>query len=358
MPLPKKHAALAVLSKARLLEIGSKFGVPVKRNSSKADVLDKLTRSRKAPLSKIVSLELSVSELREICISHHLAACADRRELLVCAILGYCHPQKASGETGNGLRPFFGYYGGKWRDAPKHYPAPIYDTIIEPFAGSAGYSLRYPSRKVVLVEIDPVVASIWEYLISVDASEILRLPNIGPGQTIDDLKVPQEAKWLVGFWLNRGVAAPRKQPSKWMREGMRPGSFWGDQVKRRIASQVEHIRHWKICSGTYDSAPCLGRATWFVDPPYQKAGHHYRFGSQKIDYPSLGAWCAARPGQVIVCENEGADWLPFELLSDIKTTRRNQRCREVCWALEGDESEGHAGVAKNFMADEALRKAG
>jgi hypothetical protein len=33
------------------------------------------------------------------------------------------------------LRPFFGFYGGKWRDALKHYPPPEHDTIIEPFAG-------------------------------------------------------------------------------------------------------------------------------------------------------------------------------------------------------------------------------
>jgi hypothetical protein len=32
------------------------------------------------------------------------------------------------------LRPFWRYYGGKWRAAPR-YPAPRYDTIIEPFAG-------------------------------------------------------------------------------------------------------------------------------------------------------------------------------------------------------------------------------
>ncbi len=60
------------------------------------------------------------------------------------------------------LRPFFGYYGGKWRDAIKHYPEPQHDTIVEPFAGSAGYSLRYANRKVILCEIDPVLASVWQ----------------------------------------------------------------------------------------------------------------------------------------------------------------------------------------------------
>jgi len=43
----------------------------------------------------------------------------------------------------SGLRPFWRYYGGKWRAAPS-YPSPRCETIIEPFAGAAGYSLRYP----------------------------------------------------------------------------------------------------------------------------------------------------------------------------------------------------------------------
>jgi hypothetical protein len=40
------------------------------------------------------------------------------------------------------VRPFFSFFGSKWRVAP-HYPAPERDLIIEPFAGSAGYSLRH-----------------------------------------------------------------------------------------------------------------------------------------------------------------------------------------------------------------------
>jgi len=47
--------------------------------------------------------------------------------------------------------PFFGYYGGKFRAAP-HYPAPLHKTIIEPFAGSAGYAMRHYERQVILIE--------------------------------------------------------------------------------------------------------------------------------------------------------------------------------------------------------------
>ncbi len=35
------------------------------------------------------------------------------------------------------LKPFFCYFGGKWRAAP-HYPTPKHAEIVEPFAGAAG----------------------------------------------------------------------------------------------------------------------------------------------------------------------------------------------------------------------------
>ena len=229
------------------------------------------------------------------------------------------------------LRPFFSYYGGKWRDALKYYPEPKHATIVEPFAGSAGFSLRYFARKVILYETDPVLAEVWRYLIRVRAKEILSIPNIGPHESVDALKVCQEAKWLVGLWLNRGAASPRKSPSKWMREGLRPGSFWGDRVRQTIASQVDAIRHWEVHHASYSACPTPRAATWFVDPPYQAAGRHYRFGSEQLDYASLATWCKSRPGQVIVCENKGATWLAFQDLANVKTTRAGRRSKEVYW---------------------------
>ncbi len=164
-------------------------------------------------------------------------------------------------------RPFFGYYGGKWRDALKHYPEPQHATIVEPFAGSAGYSLRYPSRKIILCEIDPVLSEVWRYLIRVKAKDILAIPDLALDGSVDDLKVCQEAKWLVGFWLNRGAASPRKSPSKWMRDRIRPGSFWGQRVRQTIANQVDAIRHWELRNCSYAECPTPRRATWFIDPP-------------------------------------------------------------------------------------------
>ena len=246
---------------------------------------------------------------------------------------------KANGVSST-LRPFFGFYGGKWRDSLKHYPPPKYRVLVEPFAGSAGYALRWASCKVTLCEIDPIIAGVWTYLTRVRASEIQSIPDVAVDGSVDDLRVCEEAKWLVGFWLNRGTSRPRRTPSRWMREGVRPGSFWGERVRETIASQVEHIRHWKIRNCSYQECRVSGPATWFVDPPYQFAGQHYRFGSDGINYSDLAAWCRSRQGQVIACENLGADWLPFRELGHVKTTRAARRSQEVLWLNQHQRHRG------------------
>jgi hypothetical protein len=252
-----------------------------------------------------------------------------------CKPLPQVAPEDRASNTRH-LRPFFGYYGGKWRDALKHYPAPRYGTIVEPFAGSAGYALRYADRKVILCEIDPIIAAVWHYLVKVKPNEILSIPDLGPDGAVDDLAISQEAKWLVGFWLNRAPSSPRKRPSRWMRDGIRPGSFWGARVRETIASQVEAIRHWTVYNCSYADCPVSGPATWFVDPPYQLAGKHYRFGSVGLDFSALAGWCRSRAGQVLVCENAGATWLPFRELADVKTTRAGRRSMEVLWTNDAE----------------------
>lgn len=214
------------------------------------------------------------------------------------------------------LKPFFTYYGGKYRIAP-HYPKPIHETIIEPFAGSAGYSLRYPAKDVWLTDASPVICGVWRYLIRVTPEEILSLPDVQNDQTVDDLLLTQEQRWLIGFWLNKGTVQPCKRPSAWMRQGIRPNSQWGQAIKERIASQLGSIRHWRVIEGNYTVLPDVN-ATWFVDPPYQQQGNHYLF--KVPNFESLGEWCQRRKGQLIVCEAEGATWLPFKPFREIKSS--------------------------------------
>lgn len=231
------------------------------------------------------------------------------------------------------LRPFFTYYGGKWRLAPK-YPRPTHETIIEPFAGSAGYSVRHPERQVHLYDLNEQVCGTWEYLIRTSAEEIRRLPLYdGTWNSVDDLPLCQEAKWLIGWWLNKGTSSPCKTPSKWMRDMIRPDSQWGEAIRERLAEQVRWIRHWRIFQSRWEDVPTDLPATWFVDPPYVVGGHKYRH--KEIDYQSLGAWCKDLPGQVIVCESDGADWLPFEPFVTAKTNSGRQKAthktNEVVW---------------------------
>lgn len=206
-----------------------------------------------------------------------------------------------------GIHPFISYYGGKWR-AALHYPPPLHRTIIEPFAGAAGYALRYFDRNVILVERNPKVAATWRYLLRASAEEIRALPLIEAEESVEDLFVCEEARFLIGWWINKGTAAPRCRPSAWMRSSTHNTSFWGPKIRERIASQVDSIRHWQLIEGDYTDAPNI-TATWFIDPPYVGAGKHYP--TRVNDFAALGAWCQARQGQVMVCENVGATWLPF-----------------------------------------------
>lgn len=234
----------------------------------------------------------------------------------------------------NRLMVFFPFYGGKFRAAPR-YPAPHHSTIIEPFAGAAGYATRYWHHDVILHDVDPILAGLWDYLIHVSSAEILRLP-VGI-EHVDQVRGPQEARWLVGFWMNHGCDHPPTMPSSRMKAGLRPHSHWGETVRYRLAMQVSKIRHWEIHREGYDRIPNR-QATWFVDPPYNnQAGRHYRF--HDVDYSHLASWCQDRSGQIIVCENAGASWLPFRRMGLIHVgglSRRSGRewSDEVVWTQD------------------------
>lgn len=230
------------------------------------------------------------------------------------------------------LKPFFTYFGGKYRAAPK-YPAPNHATIIEPFAGSAGYALRHPDRQVILNDLDPLIAGTWKYLIGATEDAIMSLPLWdGSWETTDELThLSQEQRWVIGWWLHKGGTGGRKTPAAWMRSGVNRKSYWGPEIRERIASQLPSIRHWEVTSQHFRDMPNQS-ATWFIDPPYQSAGKEYRI--RDVDFNELGEWCRSREGQSLVCENEGATWLPFEPFADIKATHGKDRSgvsKEVLW---------------------------
>jgi len=237
------------------------------------------------------------------------------------------------------LRPFFHYYGAKWRAVHSgRYPEPQHNHIVEPFAGAAGYALHYPLRRVTLCDRDPVIAGIWRWLISATPDEVMSIPLT---DNVDELPewVPLGAKDLVGFSMNAATTSPRKTLSAGglrLREMGRRFYGWTAEWRWRVAQQVPHIKHWQVnqadytCLNQYPMAP----ATWFVDPPYVDAGKHYKFGPDGISYTRLAEWCKALPGQVIACEQSGASWLPFKDIGSIKSGPRTKTSAEAVWIKE------------------------
>jgi site-specific DNA-adenine methylase len=210
--------------------------------------------------------------------------------------------------------------------------------VIEPFAGSAGYSVFHEPERALLIDAYEPVVGIWNYLIKVKVSEMLALPDLEPGQTVDDLNVPQEVRWLIGFWIHRGTTIPGKRVTsfanlaregEWQNQGQ---VSWNARARKRIAAQLEKIRKWEARLGSYDVSPDV-EGLWFVDPPYQHVKRKYRI--KFSEYDALAAWCRTRPGEVIACDQEGADWLDFQPLGDFCATwgkqKKTKRTKEVVW---------------------------
>lgn len=206
-----------------------------------------------------------------------------------------------------------------------HYPAPLFETIIEPFAGAAGYSVRYSHLEVILIDKSEYICGVWDYLIHATQAEISSLPLMNPGEDVRDLRIPQEARWLIGFWINQGSTMPKRTMGG--RSSNRKFGTWGPEPRRRLAEQVDSIRHWSILHGDYRDAPDV-KATWFIDPPYQVQGKQYKH--QVDSYESLSKWCMCRKGQTLVCESEGADWLPFRKVTTVVGST-HRVTTEVLW---------------------------
>ena len=231
------------------------------------------------------------------------------------------------------MKPMFLLLGGKHKLA-RHLGRPRYSHVIECFAGSAGFSTYWEPPKVTLIERDPTIAGIWRYLIKATPEEIMRLPS-----RIDDVaELPgntcEEARHLIGMWMNRATAQPVKRRSKWAKRPYYAPFFWGEQIKLRLATQVDQIKHWQLIEGSYEQAPDIV-GHWHVDPPYEVAGHHYRYNN--IDRAALADWCRQRRGFVQVCEAEGASWLPFEPLAEVTTHHNRARTsREAVYEMASE----------------------
>jgi len=206
----------------------------------------------------------------------------------------------------------FYYYGRKQKIFDK-YPKPQFNTIIEPFAGSAAYSMNYYKKNVILIEKDAKIASLWRYLILVVPNELVNLPILIKGQSLNDKVfnyLSTDQKSLIGFFLNPGSSQPKKSPGKFC--------AWTEENRKRLSIDVTKVKHWTIIEGDYKDVQNQ-EATWYIDPPYQgNGGQYYKHGNKDFDYNYLKDWVMERKGEVIVCENSEANWMDFKPLVDIQ----------------------------------------
>ena len=101
------------------------------------------------------------------------------------------------------------YYGSKSK-VIDFYPPPKYSKVIEPFAGSARYALKFFDRDVLLVDKYEVIVRIWKWLQVASEKDITSLPVLKQGAKINrnDFDCIEQA-WLMGFIVNQGVSSPR-----------------------------------------------------------------------------------------------------------------------------------------------------
>lgn len=206
----------------------------------------------------------------------------------------------------------FPYFGSKTRLA-ELYPAPERNLIIEPFAGAAAYSQRHWQKRVLLSDLDPDVVACWKFLIAARSKDILDLPDAFPGQDISAItNLSDGERALLQFYAYDGFAGVK---------GRLVGKrcIW-NRYRPVLASMVHRFNHWNVRERSYATVP-NSDATWFVDPPYQFGGENYQCSNRQIDFRSLGSWCKSRTGQLIVCENMRATWLPFKPLAQLAGIR-------------------------------------
>ncbi len=200
------------------------------------------------------------------------------------------------------------YYGSKSKII-NIYPPPKYGKIIEPFAGSARYALKYWDRDVLLVDKYIGIFMAWEYVINASKKDVFSLPKLKPGDNINDFDISDGEKHLLSFLVNVGNTG---------RNTMTDRSFgMYDQQIKNIGNNVFKVKHWKINLGSYEEIKNQ-EATWFIDPPYQFGGHEYKENNKNIDFGSLANWSIDRKGQTIVCENTKADWMDFKPMKEMQ----------------------------------------
>lgn len=213
------------------------------------------------------------------------------------------------------------YFGAKLRIIDC-YPKPMFNTVIEPFAGSAPYAVKYFENDVYLYDKYPVIIGIWDYLKQCSVNDIvsMKCPPKGTIVGYDGFDCDAQ-RHLMGFMIARVQRTPANTVTSFGLERF-------DADKKRIAANLFKIRHFKTEVSSYENTR-KGKATRFIDAPYQVGGETYKENNRKIDFNHLGFWVQEQEGQSIVCENNLATWLPFVPMKATQGVAKQSN--EVIW---------------------------
>ncbi len=235
----------------------------------------------------------------------------------------------------------FSFYGAKSKILA-FYPSPKHDMIIEPFAGGASYSLRHGAgREVWINDLDPKVFAMWTFIRDDLPAWLDRIPaRVAVGERVSGLlhEMPLGLVSLLQSEANQGT-----QGAKGVHDQVTSmGAKCWPRIKDKLAWAHERCQGWIITNLAYNYIHAeavgarAGAATWFIDPPYDNtAGRRYR--QQVVDYNALRDFCLTRRGQVIVCENMGAGWLPFQPVVNrrgIRSRYQKSTAQEGIWVGE------------------------
>lgn len=257
--------------------------------------------------------------------------------------------------------PLFKWFGSKWL-ASKLYPKPEFDDIYEPYAGSAGYSLRHYEKRVTIWEKNDNLVVLWTWLIKAATSDDIRAIPVGlpEGTDIRSLGLSHGQALLLKTWQRTNNVGDCWTTSPW---GHLPGQ-WTENTRARVADEVHAVKHWTLGLPT-----TMSSGTYFVDPPYE---FNYRYGATDFDHGALAAWLATLevPHQVIACEaacpKTGAvpTYLPFQFFASRITSRRkkheNHHSRELIYTVlnRGDHAGEARPVLQGLPATGALERQG
>mgnify|MGYP002260435685 CR=1 FL=1 len=232
-----------------------------------------------------------------------------------------CKSNSADGAT-------FPYYGGK-RSLATKYPPAEHGIIVELFAGSAAYSMHHatPDTRVILCELNPKIYDVWKLLQVASEADVLALPILQKGASLDDYTPPltETQKTVISLF-----SSPHSHPHT-RNMVVSDRTKWNEKNRAMLAQTCNRIRKWEIYLGSYADLPQhikSLKATWFCDPPYQSTpaeesqracggGYGPQYGSKALDFEQLRLFIKERDGLTIVCERTTATWMgagAFKLL--------------------------------------------